>query len=103
MRLVGGVDIEDQVRPAPAWRPTRRNMQTFVFRSYDLIVESAEADLVRDVRLDVNKAQTKLRRIQRQLQRDRELAEAREALLSSARNKLAAAIVVALLAGRQEG
>lgn len=33
------------------------NIHTFVFRSYDLIVESDEADLVRDVCLDIDKAQ----------------------------------------------
>ena len=35
-------------------------MQTFLFRSCELIVESDEADLVRDVSLDIDKAQTKL-------------------------------------------
>jgi hypothetical protein len=35
-------------------------MQTFLFRSRELIVESDEADLVRDVSLDIDKAQTKL-------------------------------------------
>jgi hypothetical protein len=29
-----------------------RSMHNFLFRSYDLIVESSEAELLRDVRLD---------------------------------------------------
>jgi hypothetical protein len=33
------------------------NMHTFLFRSYDLIVQSDEADLVRDVSFDIDKAQ----------------------------------------------
>jgi hypothetical protein len=62
------------------------NMHTFVFRSYGLIVGSSEADLVRDVRLDVDKAQTKLKCIQRQLKRDQEHAAARADLLTMAPN-----------------
>jgi hypothetical protein len=45
----------------------RSNMHTFLFRSYDLIVESDEADLVRDVCFDIDKAQTKLKAIRRRL------------------------------------
>jgi hypothetical protein len=45
-----------------------------VFRSYTLIVQSDEADLMRDVCFDIDKAQTKLKAIRRQLQRDREHA-----------------------------
>ncbi|WP_377830327.1 hypothetical protein ACFKHW_17355 [Bradyrhizobium lupini] len=70
----------------------RPNMHSFVFRSYDLIVGSSEADLVRDVGLDVDKAETKLHCIQRQLQRDREHAATREDLLTRAEAKLSAAI-----------
>jgi hypothetical protein len=66
-----------------------------VFRSYTLIVQSDEADLMRDVCFDIDKAQTKLKAIRRQLQRDREHAAMREELLPSAENRLSAAIVAA--------
>jgi hypothetical protein len=45
-----------------------------VFRSYALIVESAEADLMRDVCFDMHKAQVKLTAIRRQIAADREQA-----------------------------
>src|SRR5258705_126523 len=51
-----------------------RNMHSFVFRSYSQIVHSDETDEIRDVRLDIDKAQTKLKTVRRQLQRDREHA-----------------------------
>jgi cell division FtsZ-interacting protein ZapD len=73
----------------------RAAMHTFVFRSYNLIVQSDESDLMRDVCLDIDKAQTKLKAVRRQLQRDRELAEARIELLTSAVSRLSAAIVAA--------
>ena len=78
----------------------RRNMQTFVFRSYDLIVESDEADLVRDVCFDIDKAQTKLKAIRRRLKGVQEQAAAKVQLLTAADTKLAAAIVAALLSTR---
>lgn len=60
---------------SPAARKSEReraNMHTIP--SYELILTSSEADLVGDVRLDVDKAQTKFKTIQQQLQRDREHA-----------------------------
>ncbi|MDH2343240.1 hypothetical protein [Bradyrhizobium sp. SSUT77] len=78
---------------SPGYKSSGRpNMHTFVFRSYGLIVGASEADLVRDVRLDLAKAQTKLKTIQQQLQRDREHAAARADLLTNAETKLRAAI-----------
>ncbi|MET4034429.1 hypothetical protein ABIB94_008337 [Bradyrhizobium sp. JR7.2] len=74
---------------SPSGRP---NMHTFVFRSYDLILGSSEADLVRDVRCDAQKAASKLNSIRKQIQRDREHAAAREELLTRAEAKLAAAV-----------
>lgn len=71
------------------------NMHTFVFRSYDLIVTSSEADLLRDVRHGLDRAQTKLKGIQEQLQRDREQAAARIDLLTKAEARLSAAITAA--------
>jgi hypothetical protein len=78
-------------------RPDRKKAMhhTFVFRSYELIVASPEAELIRDARLDVDKARSKLKSIQQQLQRDREHAAAREDLLTKAEAKLSAAIVAA--------
>ncbi len=80
---------------APGRRRTGPPIHTLVFRSYASIVESAEADLMRDVCIDVDKARTKLKAIRRQLQRDRELAEARIELLTSAESRLSAAIIAA--------
>jgi hypothetical protein len=73
------------------------NMHTLLFRSSHLIVESDEADLVRDVCFAVDRAQTKLERIQRRLKDVQEQAAARVQLLTAAETKLTAAIVVALL------
>jgi hypothetical protein len=75
----------------------RKNMQTYLFRSYHLILESEEADLVQDVRLNVDRAQTKLTRLRRRLQSVQEQAAAQVQLLTEAETKLAAAIVAALL------
>jgi hypothetical protein len=81
---------------SPGYKSSGRpNMHTFVFRSYELIMASSEAELVRDIHLDVDKARSKLKAIQQQLQRDREHATAREKLLASAESRLSAAIVAA--------
>src|SRR5438552_18671610 len=79
-----------------------KNMHTFVFRSYDLIVESDDADLVRDVSLDVDKAQTKLKAIRRRLQGVQEQAATQVQVLTAADTKLTAAIAAALLSTRQK-
>lgn len=76
------------------------NMHTFLCRSYSLIVESDEADLVRDVCLDVDKAQTKLRSLQHRLQSVREQAAAQIEMLTAAETRLSSAIVAALLSGQ---
>ncbi|MCA1546434.1 hypothetical protein I6F36_06395 [Bradyrhizobium sp. BRP19] len=70
-------------------------MLTYTFRSYGAIVESSHAELVRDVRCDLPKAATKLRKIRQQIQRDRENAAERAALMTKAEAKLAAAIAAA--------
>ena len=80
--------------------PGGPNMQTFVFRSYDLIVESNEADLIRDVSFDIDKAQTKLKAVRRRLKGVQEQAAAKVQLLTAAETKLTAAIVAALLSTR---
>jgi hypothetical protein len=86
----------------PKRRRSRENvrkpsMQTFVYRSYDLIVQSDEADLVRDVSFDIDKAQTKLKAVRRRLKGVQEQAAAKVQLLTAADTKLTAAIVAALL------
>jgi hypothetical protein len=77
-----------------------KNMQTFLFRSRELIVESDEADLLRDVSLDIDKAQTKLEAIRQRLRGVKEQATAQVQFLTAAETKLAAAIVAALLSGQ---
>ena len=80
-----------------------RGAHTFVFRSYALIVESAEADLMRDVCFDMHKAQVNSRLSGDKLQ---PIASSRvgEKLLTSAESRLSAAIVAArpLTAGKVE-
>jgi hypothetical protein len=76
-------------------RRSSRSMHTFVFRSYDLIVQSTEAELQRDVGFDPHKAQVKLTHIRRQIAADREQAAAREKLLTLAESRLSAAIAAA--------
>jgi hypothetical protein len=76
------------------------NMQRLLFRASNLIVESDEADLVRDVGFAVDRAQTKLKAIQRRLKGVREHAAAQVKLLTDAETKLTAAIVAAQLSTR---
>jgi hypothetical protein len=45
--------------------PGGPSMHTLLFRSYHLIVESEEADLVRDVCFDIEKVATHARRLRR--------------------------------------
>ena len=85
-------------RPGPCDGP---NLQRLLFRSSHLIVESDEADLVRDVCVDVDRAQTKLKRIQLRLKGVQDEAAAKVQLLSAAETKLSAAIVAALLSGQR--
>jgi hypothetical protein len=82
-------------------RHDRANMHTFLFRSYDLIVQSDEADLVRDVCFNIDRAQTKLKGIRRRLQGVHEEAAAKVQLPTAADTKLTAAIVAALLSTRR--
>jgi hypothetical protein len=76
------------------------NMHTLLFRSSRLIVESDDADLVRDVGLAIDRAETKLRRIKRRLKGVQAQAAADVQMLTTADTKLTAAIVAALLSTR---
>jgi hypothetical protein len=71
------------------------NMHTFVFRSLRLILESNENDLVRDVRFDLDKAKTKLRKIRHRLKGVQEQAAAQVQQLTVAETKLSSAIQAA--------
>lgn len=77
-------------------------MQTFMFRSYDLIANSDERDLIRDVGIDLDKAQTKLRRLKEALRNYQERTTAHIQLLTTAETKLSAAIVAALLSTQRQ-
>jgi hypothetical protein len=92
-------DKEERWRSRPY---TRRgpNMHTFLFRSRELILESDETDLVQDVCLNIDRAQTKLRQLRERLQGVREWAAIQVDELTAAETKLAAAIVAALLSTR---
>jgi hypothetical protein len=67
-----------------------------------MILESDEADLVRDVCLNVDRAQTKLRLLRERLHGVREWAANQVDELTAAETKLAAAIVAALLSIREQ-
>jgi hypothetical protein len=68
------------------------NMHKVVFRSTTMILASSPDERARDVGLDLDKAQTKLRRIREQMERDREWAAARDTMMSLVEAKLDAAI-----------
>jgi len=81
-------------------RKNRKSMRQFLFRSYNLIAESDDADLISDVCLDMHKAEVKLRQLREALQATRENSAARIEMLTEAEIKLSAALVAALLSAR---
>jgi hypothetical protein len=84
----------------PNWterRKNRKSMRQFLFRSYNLIAESDDADLLSDVCLDIHKAEVKLRKLREALEATREHSAARIEMLAEAEIKLSAALVAALL------
>ena len=85
----------DELEPRAMGRKHRRTARRLRFRSYNLILQSDEADLLDDVCYDMDKAQKKLNTIRRQIAADREHAAAREKLLTSGESRLSAAIVAA--------
>jgi hypothetical protein len=92
-----------QRRKLPSYGHVRNgpNMQRLLFRSSRLIAESDEADLIRDVGLALDRAETKLRRIKERLKGVQEQAAANVQMLTAAETKLSAAIVAALLSGQR--
>ena len=85
-------------RKAPTYRQSGLNMRTAAFRNREAIVEATEADLVRDVSLEIDKAQFRLKKLQARLKNVRADAE----FLARAEIKLSAAIVAALLSNRED-
>jgi hypothetical protein len=77
-------------------------MRTVLFRSREMILESEEADLVRDVRFDIDKAQRKLEKIRARMESLQEYAVTELQLLTDADTKLSAAIVAALLSTQEK-
>jgi hypothetical protein len=94
------IDFPNAVRRR-AGRPYRvrgeKNMQKLLFRSRETILQSDEVDLVRDVRLDIDRAQGKLERIRARTQSLQAYANSELQMLAFADTKLTAAIVAALL------
>jgi hypothetical protein len=88
-----------------ASRPPRRgsgvNIRTLCFRSREALLESDEADLVRDVGLDLHKAEVKLKAIRQRLQSVQEWAAEQVEQLTAADTNLSAAIVAALPSGQR--
>jgi hypothetical protein len=95
--------VDEQKAASRPLRQARRgsgvNINTPCFRSRELILESSEADLVRDAGRDPDKAQVKLEAIRRHLQSVKEESAAEIEALTAADTKLSAAIVAALLSG----
>jgi hypothetical protein len=79
----------------PKSRGSGVNIRELCFRSRELILQSSEADLVRDVCRDSDKAEVKLKAIRRHLQSEREWAAAQIGQLTEADTKLTAAVVAA--------
>jgi hypothetical protein len=84
--------------PKPNYTERRKNRKSM--RSYNLIAESDDADLISDVCLDMHKAEVKLRQLREALQATRENSAARIEMLTEAEIKLSAALVAALLSAR---
>jgi hypothetical protein len=74
-----------------------KNRHKLVFRSYEHIVEADDAELLSDVCFDMDRAESKLRRVKQRLKNVKEEAAAQIELLTAADAKLGAAIIVALL------
>jgi hypothetical protein len=83
------------------YRRSEKSMHTVVFRSRESILQSDEAELVRDVRFDLDKAQRKLEKIRARIEGLQEYAATELQLLTDANTKLSAAIVAALLSTKE--
>ena len=79
----------------------QKNMHTYLFRSREALLEADEAELIRDVCCDINKAQTKLKKIRERIESLQEYAVNELQLLTAADTKLSSAIVAALLSAHK--
>jgi hypothetical protein len=79
----------------------QKNMHSYLFRSREALLEADEAELIRDVCCDIDKAQGKLKKIRARLRSLQEYTAAQMEQLTAADTKLTAAIVAALLSGRR--
>lgn len=75
----------------PLFTKSGLNMRTSAFRGYDSIEEATPDDLVRDVALDIDKAQIKLKAVRKRLQSFRDQVDT----MTNVETKLSAAIVSA--------
>jgi hypothetical protein len=74
-----------------------KNRFTLLFRSRESILQADEADLVRDVCFDIDRAKGKLEKIRARIESLQEYAATELQLLTDAEIKLSAALVAALL------
>jgi Mg2+ and Co2+ transporter CorA len=79
----------------------QKNMHTYLFRSREALLEADEAELVRDVSMDLDKASKKLNGIRRRLKGVHEHYATEVQSLETVERKLAAALVEALLSGQR--
>ena len=80
----------------------QKNMHTYLFRSREALLEADEAELIRDVCSDIDKAQRKLEKIRARIESLQEYAATELQLLSDADTKLSAALVAALLSTQRQ-
>jgi len=83
----------------PLFTKSGLNMREAAFRGYEAIEEASADDLVRDVGMDLHKAQLKLKKAQARVQSLRDDLDK----MTHVETKLSAAIVEALLSGKREG
>jgi DNA repair exonuclease SbcCD ATPase subunit len=91
---------EEEFRSRP-YTPRGKNMHTFLFRSREAILEADEAELIRDVCFDIEKAQRKLEKLRARIESLQEYSVNELQLLTTIETKLGAAIVAALLSGKR--
>ena len=72
-------------------------MHTYLFRSREAVLEADEAELIRDVCCDIDKAQKKLEKLRERIESLQEYSVNELQLLSALEIKLSAALVAALL------
>lgn len=79
----------------------QKNMHTYLFRSREALLGADEAELVRDVSMDIDKASKKLNAIRERLKGVQENYATEVQSLKAAERKLAGAVVEALMSGQR--